>query len=176
MIVISGTVTSAVQLQAQNNKWQQKKESGDALSKKERNERESWTREDWLKHDYEQQAAQNRENGKRNNIDSKIMAGGSLTPEEEKYLELESPATLQKYREMKAEKKAFKEKLENCKTKDEVQEVKTETLGEYAASMKKVENDPYIPLSAKLAKAQELLVKTKKFAGCGAEIYAVPEI
>jgi hypothetical protein len=34
-------------------------------------------------------------------------------------------------------------------------------MGEYAAAMKKVENDPYIPMSEKVAKAKELLAKTR---------------
>lgn len=160
-MIISGTVSGAVQLMALNNKWQQKKESGEVLSRDEVNERATWTKEDWLKHDIEEQAAQNRETSTRTGIDNKILAGGALTPEEEKYLERESPATLQKYKEVKAEKKAYEEQLKQCKTKDDVQRLKTETLGEYAASMKKVENDPYIPMSEKLAKAQELLAKTR---------------
>lgn len=159
--MISGTVTNTVKLQALNSKWMQKKESGEVLSKKERNERAAWTQEDRLKHDIEQQAAQNRETSKKTDIDNKILYGGTLTPEEEKYLEQNDPNALQKYRQIKAEKKAYEEKLEHCRTKDEVQRLKLETMGEYAAVMKKVENNPYIPMSEKLAKAQELLAKTR---------------
>lgn len=159
--MISGTVTNTVKLQALNSKWMQKKESGEVLSKKERNERAAWTQEDRLKHDIEQQAAQNRETSKKTDIDNKILYGGTLTPEEEKYLEQNDPSALRKYRQIKAEKKAYEEKLEHCRTKDEVQRLKLETMGEYAAAMKKVENNPYIPMSEKLAKAQELLAKTR---------------
>jgi hypothetical protein len=161
MILISGTIADSVKLQTLDSKWQQKKASGDILSKKERNERENWTSEDWLKHDFEEQLAQNREAGQKTDIDNKIMTGQTLTPEEEKYLEQNDPAALQKYKEIKAEKKAYEEKLKNCKTKDEVQRLKTETMGEYAAAMKKIENNPYIPMSEKLAKAEELLAKTR---------------
>jgi hypothetical protein len=160
-MLISGTVSNTVQLQMMNSKWQQKKESGDVLSKEERNERANWTQEDWLKHDIQEQAAENRETSQQTDIDNKIMYGGTLTPEEEKYLEKNNPSALQKYKEIKAEKKSYEDKLEHCKTKDEVQKLKTETLGGYFSSMKKTENDPYIPLSEKLAKAQELLAKTK---------------
>jgi hypothetical protein len=160
-MLISGTVSNTVQLQMANSKWQQKKESGDVLSKEERNERANWTQEDWLKHDIQEQAAENRETSQQTDIDNKIMYGGTLTPEEEKYLEKNNPSALQKYKEIKAEKKSYEDKLEHCKTKDEVQKLKTETLGGYLSSMKKTENDPYIPLSEKLAKAQELLAKTR---------------
>jgi hypothetical protein len=161
MMLISGTVTNTVQLQMMNNKWQQKKESGEVLSKEERNERANWTQEEWLKHDLQEQAAQNRETSQQTDIDNKILSGGTLTPEEEKYLEKNNPSALQKYKQVKAEKKAYEEKLKHCKTKDEVQRLKAETVGEYLSSMKKVENDPYIPKSEKLAKAQELLAKTR---------------
>jgi hypothetical protein len=161
MMLISGTITNTVQLQMMNSKWQQKKESGDVLSKEERNERANWTQEEWLKHDIQEQAAQNRETSQQTDIDNKIMYGGTLTPEEEQYLEKNNPSALQRYKEIKAEKKSYEEKLKTCKTKDEVQQLKTETLGGYLSSMKKVENDPYIPLSEKLAKAQELLAKTR---------------
>jgi hypothetical protein len=133
----------------------------DVLSKEERNERADWTQEDWLKHDIQEQAAQNRETSQQTDIDNKIMYGGTLTPEEEQYLEKNNPSALQKYKQIKAEKKSYEEKLQHCKTKDEVQQLKTETVGGYLSSMKKVENDPYIPLSEKLAKAQELLAKTQ---------------
>jgi hypothetical protein len=159
-MLISGTVTNTVQLQMMNNKWQQKKESGNVLSKEEKNERANWTKEEWLKHDIQEQAAQNREASQQTDIDNKIMYGGTLTPDEEKYLEKNNPTALQKYKEIKAEKKSYEEKLKNCKTKDEVERLKAETVGGYLSSMKKVENDPYIPMSEKLATAQELLAKT----------------
>lgn len=141
--------------------WQQKKESGETLSKEEREERATWTEDQWTKYNCEQQCAENREATKQTQITDKVTYGGTLTPEEEKYLEQNNPQALKKYKETKAEKKAYEEKLKNCKTKDEVDRLKTETLGQYAASLKKVVNDPYIPLSAKLEKAQEMLGKTR---------------
>ena len=159
MQMISGTVKNAVQLQALNGKWQQKKESG-KLTKEERNARENWTQEDYIIQDIKDQAEQNRKVEHDTKIDNKIMAGGTLTPDEEKYLEQNNPEALKKYKEIKAEKKSYEEKLRKCKTKDEVERVKMNTMGEYAASLKKVVNDPLIPKSEKLAKAQEMLAKT----------------
>ncbi len=159
MQMISGTVKNAVQLQVLNNKWQQKKASG-KLTKEERNARDNWTQEDYLIQDIKEQAEHNRQAEHDLKIDNKIMAGGTLTPDEEKYLEQNNPEALKKYKEIKAEKKNYEEKLKKCKTKDEVERVKLNTMGEYAASLKKVINDPLIPKSAKLAKAQETLAKT----------------
>jgi hypothetical protein len=160
-MIIAGTVANTVKLLTLNSKWQTKKDSGEVLSKEERNERANWTEADWLKHNFQEQIEQNREANQNSDIRNKIMYGGTITPEEEKYLEQNDPSMLQKYKQIKAEKKAYEEKLKNCKTKDDVQKLKTLTLGEYAASLKKVENDPCIPLSEKLAKAQETLAKTR---------------
>lgn len=159
MQMISGTVKNAVQLQVLNNKWQQKKDSG-KLTKDERNARENWTREDYLIQDIKEQAEQNRKAEHDTRIDNKIMAGGTLTPDEEKYLEQNNPEALKKYKEIKAEKKLYEDKLKKCRTKDEVERLKLNTMGEYASALKKVVNDPLIPKSEKLAKAQEMLAKT----------------
>lgn len=159
MQMISGTVKNAVQLQVLNNKWQQKRDSG-KLTKDERNARENWTKEDYLIQDIKEQAEQNRKAEHDTRIDNKIMAGGTLTPDEEKYLEQNNPEALKKYKEIKAEKKLYEEKLKKCRTKEEVERVKLNTMGEYASALKKVVNDPLIPKSEKLAKAREMLAKT----------------
>lgn len=161
MMVIAGTVKNAVNLQVLTNRWEQKKESGNILSKKEANERANWTQEQWMKNNFEEQLEKNREAAKKTEIANKIMHGDTLTPEEVQYLQKEDPTALQTYKQMKAEKKAYEEKLKKCKTKDEVQRLKTETLSQYVAVLKKIENNPYIPISAKLAKAQEMLAKTR---------------
>jgi len=58
------------------------------------------------------------------------------------------------------EKESYKEKLRQCKTKEEVDRVKLQKLGELESSLSSIVNDPAIPKSAKLAKAQEILAKT----------------
>lgn len=143
-----------------NNKWMQKKESGNVLSKQELNERSTWTSEQFMVADFQDQLEHNREAEKRQKIDNKIMSGGSLSPEEISYLEKNDPAALKKYHETKEEKEAYKEKLRQCKTKEEVDRVKLQKLGELESSLSSVVNDPAIPKSAKLAKAQEILAKT----------------
>lgn len=159
--MVTGTIYNTLRLQTLDQKWQQKKDSGDVLSRKEINERENWTEADWMKHDFEEQLARNREAEKKTELSNKIMSGETLTPEEEEYLEKNDPQTLQKYRQTKAEKKSYEKKLRSCKTKEEVQRLKTNTLSGYLTAFKKIENDPYIPLSEKLAKAQEMLGKSK---------------
>lgn len=160
LVILSGTIASTVQLQMLNNKWMQKKESGNVLSKQELNERSTWTSEQFMIADFQDQLEHNRETQKRQKIDNKIMSGGSLSPEEISYLEKNDPVALKKYRETKEEKESYKEKLRQCKTKEEVDRVKLQKLGELESSLSSVVNDPTIPKSAKLAKAQEILAKT----------------
>ena len=157
-MILSGTIASTVQLQMLNNKWMQKKESGNVLSKQELNERSTWTSEQFMIADFQDQLEHNREAEKRQKIDNKIMSGGSLSPEEISYLEKNDPVALKKYRE--TEKESYKEKLRQCKTKEEVDRVKLQKLGELESSLSSIVNDPAIPKSAKLAKAQEILAKT----------------
>ena len=159
-MILSGTIASTVQLQMLNNKWMQKKESGNVLSKQELNERSTWTSEQFMIADFHDQLEHNRETQKRQKIDNKIMSGGSLSPEEISYLEKNDPVALKKYRETKEEKESYKEKLRQCKTKEVVDRVKLQKLGELESSLSSVVNDPTIPKSAKLAKAQEILAKT----------------
>ena len=143
-MILSGTIASTVQLQMLNNKWMQKKESGNVLSKQELNERSTWTSEQFMIADFQERLEHNREAEKRQKIDNKIMSGGSLSPEEISYLEKNDPVALKKYRE----------------TKEEVDRVKLQKLGELESSLSSIVNDPAIPKSAKLAKAQEILAKT----------------
>ena len=159
-MILSGTIASTVQLQMLNNKWMQKKESGNVLSKQELNERSTWTSEQFMIADFQDQLEHNREAEKRQKIDNKIMSGGSLSPEEISYLEKNDPAALKKYRETKEEKESYKEKLRQCRTKEEVDRVKLQKLGELESSLSSVVNDATIPKSAKLAKAQEIQAKT----------------
>lgn len=159
-MILSGTIASTVRLQMLNNKWMQKKESGNVLSKQELNERSTWTSEQFMIADFQDQLEHNRETQKRQKIDNKIMSGGSLSPEEISYLEKNDPVALKKYRETKEDKESYKEKLRQCKTKEEVDRVKLQKLGELESSLSSVVNDQTIPKSAKLAKAQEILAKT----------------
>lgn len=162
--MITGTIYNTIKLQTLNNKWMQKKDSDNILSKDEQKKRANWTADERMIHDYQQQMIEEREKSRGREIADKITSGGTLSPEEEQYLEKNDPTALKRYRDSKAEKKAYEEKLKNCKTKDEVNRLKSDTLNGYLSSMKKIENDPYIPISAKLEKAQELLAKTRNIS------------
>ena len=173
--MFGATIYNTLRLQTMNNEWLQKKDSGNVLSKQELNERANWTQDDWLKHDFQEQLENNKEAAKKTALDNKIMSGETLTPEEERYLRENNPGALERYRRTKAEKKAYEEKLRNCKTKDEVQRLKTNTLNGYLSSFKKIENNPNIPMNEKLAKAQEMLGKTRNIQDAERKFMATSE-
>jgi len=169
MMLFSGSVQDAVKLNMLNSKWEQKKNTGNALSKEELNKRENWTPEQRQLNEFQEQLQKQKEGNKRTEIYNKISSGQKLSPEEEQYLGSFDPKSLSEYRQTQAERKAYEEKLKNCKTKDEVQRLKQTSLGVEFSSLKKVLNDPYIPISEKLKKAQQALGKTLNFQEAEAE-------
>lgn len=159
--MITGTIRNAVQMQALNNKWEQKKKEGNVLSKQERNERASWTQDQRMMNDFKEQLEKDKENGKKNEIANKISSGQQLTPDEEKYLASYDPQGYAEYKQTQNERKAYEEKLKHCKTKDEVHRMKTNAIGGYLSSFKKIVNNPNISISEKLKQAQQFLGKVR---------------
>lgn len=159
--IMSGTIKDAVKLNMLTQKWEQKKNSGDILSKKELDKRADWTPEQRMLNNYQEELERSKEGNKRAEIANKISCGQKLTPEEEQYLASYDPQGLADYKQTQTERKAYEEKLKNCKTKEEVQRLKTTTLGNHLSSLKKIVNNPNIPLSEKLKKAQQMLGKTR---------------
>ena len=64
-----------------NNKWMQKKESGNVLSKQELNERSTWTSEQFMIADFQDQLEHNREAEKCQKKNNLSRSGGSLSLE-----------------------------------------------------------------------------------------------
>lgn len=169
MMLFSGTVQNAVKMDMLNKKWEQKKNTGNALSKEELNKRENWTPEQRQINEFQEQLKKQKEGNKKTEIYNKISSGQKLSPEEEQYLASFDPKSLSEYRQTQAQRKAYEEKLKNCKTKDDVKRLKQTSLGVEISSLKKVFNDPYIPLSEKLKKAEQALGKTINFQEAEAE-------
>lgn len=153
--MIAGTIKNAVKLDMLSRSWEQKKNSNQILSRKKKNDRANMSQEQRMLEQFKEQMAQNRESSRNAEIASKIMNGEDLTREEEQYLAQNNPGQLSNYRQVKAERAAYEEKLKKCKTKDEVQRLKTNTMNAYLAELKAA------PGCAKAAKAMEILGKVK---------------
>lgn len=150
--MFTGTVKNAVKLQMLENKWQEKKTNIND-NKKPQSE---MTQDERMLASFQEQAEKERESNKHADTYNKLKSGGKLTSEEISYLEEHDPEALRKYREDQAEKAAYERELKNCKTKEDVDRVKMNKLGNFATQAKKITNDPYIPLDKKLELMNQL--------------------
>ena len=133
--MITGTISNAVRQDFLSKKFEAKKKSGNILSKQEKNSNVNRTPEQSMIERFREEMKQNKENSKINGIANKVTNGEDLTPEEEQYLAAKNPGLFNSYKQAKLEQKAYEEKLKNCKTKDEVQRLKTNTVNGYLSEM-----------------------------------------
>lgn len=152
--MIVGTIRNSVNLLALNSKWELKKQGLGSQSK------EEMTADERLKQFFEDQAYDMRESKSQDAIDAKLMSGEKLTQEEIEYLRRTNPQALKDYEDQQLERASYKKRLQSCKSKEEVERVKTLKMGEALASCKKIANDANIPKSEKKRLLEELVMKT----------------
>ena len=83
-------------------------------------------------------------------IRAKLDAGGSLTEEERAYLRQHDPQAYQELLQEEQEQAAYERALHSCKTKEEADRLQMNRIGQSLSRIQTVENDPAIPLHAKL--------------------------
>lgn len=86
-----------------------------------------------------------REGNKSSDIYVKIKSGAELTSEEIDYLKKNNPNALREYEDIKREKEAYKNQLKNCRTKEEVEELKVQKMNSYISEARRISSNPYIP-------------------------------
>ncbi len=148
--MITGTIQNQVKMQMLDTKWQQKKQN--INSKK----TENMTKEQRMLEHFKEQAANERKRSATSELYTKLQSGGTLTAEEIAYLKENDPQALADYERAQAEKKAYENALKNCKTKEEVDRLKLNRMGNFAAQAKSIANSPYIPKDKKLEMMQKL--------------------
>ena len=169
MQMISGTIKSAVKLDALMGKWEEKKANKDW--RKDSN----LTEEERMICQFQEDLASMREGNKTEEIASKVYSGQRLSSEELDYLQKECPELYKDYMEIRNEREGYERKLKNCKTKEEVDRVKTDQMNQYAATAKKTFNNPNIPLGEKYRIARKLLAKITGVVEAEAEFKASKE-
>lgn len=152
MILLSGTVRNSVKLAQLDSKWQQKKRENNIFKK----DIDPQMRQI---EQYKEDLAKMRESNKMAEITAKMKSGERLTAEEIDYLKKNNPSAYQAYEEIRQEKENYEKQLKNCKTRDEVEKLKVQKLGQFAAEAKKIANNPCIPESKKV----QLMGKTIKY-------------
>ena len=147
----TGTIQSQVSLQMLDLKWQKKKQ--DINSKK---DTEGMTQDEILLDSLERQAQTERERSATSELYTKLKTGGTLTEEEIAYLKEHDPEALAEYEKAQTEKKAYENALKNCRTKEDVQRLKLNRMGSFAAQAKEIASNPYIPKDKKVTLMQQL--------------------
>ena len=147
----TGTIQSQVSLQMQDLKWQKKKQ--DINSKK---DTDGMTQDEILLDSLERQAQTERERSATSELYTKLKTGGTLTEEEIAYLKEHDPEALAEYEKAQTEKKAYENALKNCRTKEDVQRLKLNRMGSFAAQAKEIASNPYIPKDKKVTLMQRL--------------------
>lgn len=153
--MFSGTVRNAVKLNTLTKNFEQKKNSGNLLMKQELNRKANMTPEEKLLNQFKTQMENDREQKAKNELANKVMRGEDLTPQEQQYLARSNPGLYNSYKHMKEEEQAYEEKLRQCKTKDEVQKLKTDTMCAYLSELKSASGEE------KSAKAMEIMGKVR---------------
>lgn len=148
--MITSTIQNQVKMQMLDMKWQQKKQ--DINSKKS----ENMTQEQRMLEHFKEQAEEERKRSATSELYTKLQSGGTLTAEEIAYLKENDPEALADYEKAQAEKKAYEQALKNCKTKEDVDRLKLNRMGNFAAQAKSIANNPYIPKEKKLELMQKL--------------------
>lgn len=138
MIQRAGTIHNMIQMAELDSRWQQKKENN--FKKQE----ELTPEERQIQH-YQEQLEKMREGNKSSDIYVKIKSGAELTYEEIDYLKKNNPNALREYEDIKREKEAYKNQLKNCRTKEEVEELRVQKMNSYISEARRISSNPYIP-------------------------------
>ena len=148
--MITGTLYEAGKMMVMQNKWDQKKSTGNVLKK----EKRELTPEEKQLQTYKEQLEETKKGNEYSALYSKIQSGQKLSPaEEDKLRERDMKAYLE-YKADQAEQEAYEERLKNCRTKDEAQRLQTTKMQSNLSKMKNIEHDPYISDAEKLKMAR----------------------
>ena len=168
MAFINGTIRSQVEMAALNCKWMQKKEN---IGKK-----ENMTAEERRLEMYKQQAYDIREGKKKYELSAKLENGSNLTPDEIDYLRKTNPQALREYEESRREVAGYEKQLDDCETKEEVEDLHMNKLNGYLSQAKDISNNPYIPKGKKLEMLAKLVKKNRRDREGSCRVYRFPEI
>ena len=148
--MITGTLYEAGKMMTMQNKWEQKKSTGNVLKK----EKKELTPEERQLQDYREQLEETRKGNEYSALYSKIQSGQKLSPAEEDKLKEKDMKSYLEYKANQAEQEAYEERLKRCRTKDEAQRLQTAKMQGNLSKMKNIENDPYISDAEKLKMAR----------------------
>ncbi|MGN1481650.1 hypothetical protein [Porcipelethomonas sp.] len=154
-----GNINSYVKNVKLQQKWKQKKTSGDFSSNESKTERQRLNEQ--FKKSYMEQREENTSDETLSMIHNKINSGSKLTNEEMQYLQSRDPMAYQKIKNREAEKASYEKELKRCKTKDDVKRLKMSRINGAISAINSVKDNPNIPDSKKLEVINEVNIKMK---------------
>lgn len=108
-------------------------------------------------------------------IMAKMQSGQELSPAELEHLKKTDPDLYSKAVQIAAERKAYEQKLKNCKTKEDVQRVKLTALSGVMVRVNDITNNPNIPEDKKLEMIQHEGRRAQAFNEATAEYVKTTE-
>ncbi len=140
--MFSGTTSAYAGMMKLQMKWNSKQEQKSYTQKAEQ--------EDPVLRQLNDLKEQNQKSSGKEAILNKLRAGKKLTQDEMDYLQREDPAAYQKAKEIQDAKAGYERSLKNCKTKEDVQRLKSLHLGSTMVKVGAIANDPNIPEGKKM--------------------------
>lgn len=157
MLQIIGTIRNTLKLAEMDNQWYQKQKELEKTKQKRRADMDPMAQEILR---YKDDLEKMRESNQMSSIDTKLKSGAELTPEEIAYLKKNAPESYREYEEVKREKEAYEHQLKSCRTKEDVEKLKLNKMGQFMAEAKSISNNPNIPKNKKLGLMAKLLKKS----------------
>ncbi len=143
-----GQINNYVKSIDMQQKWQQKKQSGD-LSADGTKSVSQWVEEQ--KNKFSQNDNGGSGDKTLTGIRNKLSCGGKLSPSEMRYLQKKDPIAYAQAMDVEAERAAYIRELKKCRTKEEVQRFKMSHAAKALTTVNSVMNDPNIPQEKKLS-------------------------
>lgn len=137
-LLYSGTIQTNLKNTELKMKFEQRKQNPNNTENSSKNE--SQMKIDQFKDDLEKFQADN----KLTAIDSKLKSGSELTEKELEYLREKNPELYKKAMAIKEERKQYKKSLQNAKSKEEVERIKSNKMQAFLTEANSVKNNPNI--------------------------------
>lgn len=137
-LLYSGTIQTNIKSTELKMKFEQRKQNPHKTENSGKNE--SQMKIDQFKDDLEKFQTDN----KLNAIDSKLKSGSELTEKELEYLREKNPELYKKAMAIKEERKQYKKSLQNAKSKEEVERIKSNKMQAFLTEANSVKNNPNI--------------------------------
>jgi len=146
-IPVAGSVYDLVKNMKLEMKWQERKNNLFKLKKIEEDPRITQLKE---------QAENLRKSNLKSSIDGKLKAGLSLTTGELDYIRSNEPDLYQKALEIERERKQYRKELESCKTKEDVERLKSRKMQGFITEANSIKSNPNIPIEKKIERLEQI--------------------